>query len=195
MAHVMTWEDIPVNTRQQIRSHRGWYTFQGILYIVAGALAVILPIATALAVEILLGVLLLAGGISKVIASIGNGKRESAWSWTSAILAVLTGGLMLWHPWAGLAALSALVTVFLVFDGIAEIFFAFRFKPLSGWGWLLTSGIVSLLLGLSGIFLFPLLGMVYIGISVGVSLMIYGISLLTVVGRLGQGPRQQTAPA
>src|SRR5688572_9498433 len=111
MAHVLTWEDIPEDTRQQIRRRRGWYIFQGIVYIVAGISAVILPVATALAAEVLLGVLLLISGIAKVVTSIGNGKRESAWSWTSAVLAILTGGLMLWYPLTGLMALAALVTV------------------------------------------------------------------------------------
>lgn len=193
MTRVITWEDIPEDTKQQIRSHRGWYIFQGIVYTVAGILAVVLPIATALTVEILLGVVLFIGGGAKIVTSIGNGKRESAWSWTSAGLAILAGGLMLWYPWAGLVALSALVTVFLVFEGITEIFFAFRFKPLKAWGWILASGILGLVLGLSGIILFPLLGMIYIGVAVGVNLLFYGIALLTLIGGMRRMERRAMA--
>lgn len=181
--HILTtWENVPQESRNRFRRRRKWYILQGILYVAAGTLAIILPLATALAVEILLGALLFVGGISKAVTSIG--KQESGWYWASALLAILTGGLMLWNPWAGLVALSALVAVFLVLEGVLEIFYAFRFKPLPGWAWLLSSGIISLLLGLAAFVLFPLIGMLYIGIILGISLLLYGAALLILLGRL-----------
>lgn len=185
MAHiVVTWNDIPEPLQNDIQRHRKWFVFQGALFVIVGALAIILPIATALTLGAVLGALLLVGGIVKALTSIG--RHASGWSWASAILAIITGGLMMWNPWAGLLALSALVAVFLVFEGITEIFVAFRFKPLFEWGWLLASGVISLILGIGAFVFFPLVGMLYVGIAVGISLLFYGMALLMVVRELGR---------
>lgn len=183
MAHIVTWNDIPEPVQNDIQRHRKWFVFQGALFVIVGALATALPVATALAVEIVLGASLLIGGFAKALTV---GKHGSGWSWASAILAMIIGVLMLWHPWAGLMALSALVAAFLVFEGVAEIFVAFRFKPLFEWGWLFASGVISLLLGLGAFVFFPLLGMIYIGVAVGLSLLFYGLALLMVVRELGR---------
>lgn len=185
MAHiVVTWNDIPEPLQNDIQRHRKWYVFQGALFVIVGVLAIILPITTALAGGIVLGALLLVGGIAKAVTSIG--RHASGWSWASALLAIVTGGLMLWSPWAGLLALSALVAVFLVLDGITEIFVAFRFKPLFDWGWLLASGVISLILGIGAFVFFPLGGMLYVGIAIGASLLFYGVALLVVARELGR---------
>lgn len=184
MTTIVTWNDIPEPVQNNIQRQRKWFVFQGALFVIVGVLAIILPVATALTVEIILGALLLAGGLAKAATSIS--KHAFGWSWASAVFAIITGALMLWRPWTGLLALSALVAVFLVFEGVSEIFVAFRFKPLFEWGWLFASGIISLLLGIGAFILFPLVGMIYIGVAVGVSLLFYGVALLRVVRELGR---------
>jgi uncharacterized membrane protein HdeD (DUF308 family) len=183
MAQIVTWNDIPEPVQNDIQRHRHWFVFQGALFVVVGALAIGLPVVTALALEIVLGTALLVGGLARIVTF---GKHASGWSWASSICAVIIGALMLWRPWAGLVALSALVSAFLVFEGITEIFVAFRFKPLFEWGWLFASGIISLLLGIGAFVFFPLLGMVYIGVAVGLSLLFYGVALLMVVREMGR---------
>ena len=183
MAQIVTWNDIPEPVQNDIQRHRGWFVFQGVTFIIVGTLAIALPVATAMAVEIVLGAALLVGGLAKIVTF---GKHASGWSWGSALFAILVGALMVWRPWTGLLALSALVAAFLVFEGVTEIFVAFRFKPLFEWGWLFAAGVISLLLGVGAFVFFPLLGMIYIGVAVGFSLLFYGMALLMVVREMGR---------
>lgn len=183
MAYFVTWNDIPEPVQNDIQRHRHWFVFQGALFVILGALAIALPVVTALAVEIVLGAALLASGVAKIITL---GKHTSGWSSASAVLAVIVGALMLWQPWAGLLALSALAAAFLVFEGVTGVFVAFRFKPLFEWRWLFASGVVSLLLGVGAFVFYPMLGIIYIGVAVGLSLLFYGVALLMVVREMGR---------
>ena len=53
---------------------------------------------------------------------------------------------MLRNPVAGLFSLTILAASFIGASGIVKLIYAFKLRPLSGWIWMLISGIISLLL-------------------------------------------------
>ena len=151
----------------------------GIGMVILGILAMGAPLITGVAVGLLVGVLIIAGGLAQAVYAL------KAKSWGSGIagvvlgaLSVVCGILMLGHPLFGLAFLTLVLAAYFIFDGIFEVVFAFKLKPLTGWGWTLVSGIVSLLLGILIWGQWPLSGVWAVGFLVGVNILFSGWSMI-----------------
>ena len=129
---------------QELRNHKGKYIFQGTVFMILGILAAALPAATALSVELLIGVVLLLSGIFQLILTLKS--KMHWWSILSAVLSISVGIVMLWKPMAGLLAVVTLLAIFMTLEGLFQLFLAFEFRPLRNWGWMFFSGLVTLLL-------------------------------------------------
>ncbi len=173
---------IRARIEQHIREHRGWYIFQGVAFLVAGLLAAILPAATVLSATLIIGAALLVTGVLQFIASFQS--RSHWWAFFSALLSIATGGWMLWMPLFAALALAIVVAAFLSAEGILEILLAFEFRPARNWGWMLASGLATLVLSIfmwSGL---PVLSVVYLGLLIAINFIFYGVSLLMLAGSL-----------
>jgi uncharacterized membrane protein HdeD (DUF308 family) len=62
-------------------------------------------------------------------------------------------------------------------DGVFEIIWAFRLRPIKGWGWTLFSGIASLVLGILIWRQFPVSGMWAVGTLAGIHMIFAGSSI------------------
>jgi uncharacterized membrane protein HdeD (DUF308 family) len=163
------------------RKGGGSLTVFGVVTIILGVLAMMSPLMTGVSIAILVGILLVAAGIARMVwafrsASFGQGALKLALGG----LTLLCGVLALAHPLFALGWLTLLLTAYFIVDGIFEIVAALRVKPASGWGWLLFGGIVSLALGIMIWRQFPVSGAWAIGILVGVKLLFAGFAMVTV---------------
>lgn len=171
-------KEISANITQHISDHRGWYIFQGIAFIIAGILAIILPGVTAIGFGLVIGALLLASGIIQAIASFSS--KSHWWSLASALLSLVVGALIIFNPVAGTIALATILAIFLFLEGITELFLAFQLKPIKNWGWLLLSGVVSLVLAVIVFAGWPGASVVLLGVLIGINLLFYGSALLAI---------------
>ena len=153
----------------------------GIATVILGFLSMMAPMVTGVAVAIMVGAMMLVGGIFQLFASF---KAES---WGRGILKFLLGaltalaGLMLQgRPVFALLSLTILLAAYFFVAGIFEIVFAFQLKPEKGWGWMLTSGAMSLLLGIMIWRQWPVSGAWAIGILVGIKLLFAGMTMISV---------------
>lgn len=165
-----------VRVEQHIHSHRGWYFLQGSVFLIFGLIAAILPGITAVSAALFIGAMLLVTGIFQLIASFQS--RLYRWSFLSALLSIFMGAWMLWAPMAGTLALAVALAIFLAAEGALEILLALEFRATRNWGWMLASGIATLILSAllwSG---FPVLSAVYLGMLIAVNFIFYGVSLL-----------------
>jgi uncharacterized membrane protein HdeD (DUF308 family) len=148
-----------------------------IVLIVIGIVGIALPQFLAMAIALFAGwLLLLAGTISLFIA--WHGFRDRWVAWFKPLVLVAVGLLILLHPLAGTAALGLMLAIYFLFDGIAGVGSALDMRPQQGWGWLLFNGATSLLLALVLILGWPFSSAWLIGLFIGISLLIDGISLL-----------------
>lgn len=159
-----------------IAHHRGWYIFHGTVFVIAGMLAIILPGMTAVGAALLIGAVLLGSGLVQAVASFGS--KLHWWSLLSSLASVFVGGLMLLHPMAGTVALATLLAVFFAVEGVAEVFLSLEFRPARNWGWLLASGIVSLVLAVILFAGWPQTTVFFLGIMIGINLLFYGAAVL-----------------
>jgi uncharacterized membrane protein HdeD (DUF308 family) len=122
----------------------GWLLALGILMIILGVIAMAAPVVATIAVQIMLGWLLVISGIAEGIhAFMAKGWRGFLLELLSAVLYLGVGILLLVAPLQGALALTMVLAAFLLVEGIFKIITAFRVRDHRGWGWLLASGIVG----------------------------------------------------
>jgi uncharacterized membrane protein HdeD (DUF308 family) len=163
--------------------HEHWRLFlvEGILLVILGILAIMLPQIASVAVEIVIGWLLLISGVIGLVNTFRmHGAPAFGWSLLSAILGIVTGVLLLWWPLTGVVSLTLVLSVFFVLEGVASIMFGLEHKrELSGrWGWMLLSGIIDLFL--AGVIFLGLPGTAAwaIGLLVGINMLFGGWALI-----------------
>lgn len=169
-----------------IAEHRGWYMFQGVIFVLAGILAMILPSATAVGFELLIGALLLMSGLIQGVASLRS--KTHWWALLSSIASIIVGGLMLFNPTAGTLALATVLAIFLAIEGITELLLSLQFRPARNWGWLLLSGLVSLGLAVLLFAGWPSATVAFLGIIIGINFLLYGVSLLAMTAQVEHQP-------
>ncbi len=163
--------------------HWHWplYLIEGIILMVLGAAAVIVPPIATLAVTIFLGWLLLLSGILGLFTTFWTrGVPGFWWSLISAILAIVVGVMLIGWPIRGAFSLTFLLIFFFILEGIVSVMFALEHrKELPGaWGWMLASGIVDLALATIILTGLPETAAWAIGLLVGINLTFGGIALV-----------------
>jgi uncharacterized membrane protein HdeD (DUF308 family) len=188
--------EVAVIDRETVADSWGWFIALGVLSLVAGVLAIILPAAAALAVEIVVGVLLVFEGIFLVVRAV----QLRSWPGTAtravlAVLALLAGILLLVFPPTGVLTLALIVGVYFIVAGILTIIQAFQVRRAWGWAGLLISGILSVILGALVLFIWPEMAAPVLGILVGVHLVFSGAWLIALgVSARGWRPAEEGRP-
>jgi uncharacterized membrane protein HdeD (DUF308 family) len=163
--------------------HEHWVLFlvEGIILVVLGLLAIVIPPLFTELVTIFLGWLFLISGIVGLVTTFWARHAPGFWwSLLSAVLAVAAGIVLLAKPLSGAFTLTLLLIVFFIIEGVLSIMYAFEHKKeLSGqWGWMLVSGIIDLILaaiiwaGLPGTAAWAL------GLLVGINMLFGGTAMI-----------------
>ncbi len=135
--------------RKSVRDHWVLFLIEGIVLLILGFLAILIPPIATLAVTIFLGWLFLISGVVGLLTTFGARHAPGFWwSLLSAALAIAAGVVLLAWPVGGAVSLTLVLIVFFLVEGIASIMYALEHRQqLSGrWGWMLASGIVDLIL-------------------------------------------------
>jgi uncharacterized membrane protein HdeD (DUF308 family) len=128
---------------QSVHDHWVLYLVEGIIFVLLGAAAIVIPPVASLAVTIFLGWLFLIMGIVGLVATFSMRHDPGFWwSLVSSVLAIIAGVLLLGWPVRGLMSLTLVLIVYFIFEGVSRIMFSLEHrKELSGrWGWMLASG-------------------------------------------------------
>lgn len=156
-----------------------WSIALSVLMILAGALAIVIPLAAGIAVTLLVGWLLVfSGGFHLVFGWHTRSVGGFLWESLLGILYILVGAYLLFHPGVGLESLTLALAIYLLVEGILEFIFSFRLRPLPGSGWLLFDGILTLILAILIWASWPSSTAWVIGTLVGISILFSGVSRL-----------------
>ena len=131
---------------ESVRKNWGWFLASGIALIIIGLLAIGSSVYTTLFTMSFLGALLAIAGFIGVVYAFWARKWGGFFGQLiMGLLYLLTGALILWNPAAAAVALTLLMAVLFIISGIAKIVgsVTMRFHQ---WGWVLVSGLISLLL-------------------------------------------------
>src|ERR1700745_534718 len=132
-----------------VREHWKAFLFEGILLVVLGLAAMIVPPLASLAVTIFLGWMFLISGIAGLFVTYWARQMPGFWwSLFSAALAVLAGGILLAKPAQGVLTLTIVVGAYFLAEGVVTIVYALehRRELSERWSWLLVSGLMDILI-------------------------------------------------
>lgn len=166
---------------QAVKQHWKAFLFEGILLVVLGAAALILPPLASLATAIFLGWMFLISGIGGLIVTYWARSTPGFWwSLVSAALAVLAGLLLLARPIQAVLTLTIVLGAYFLAEGVTTIMYALEHRrELSGrWSWLLVSGLVDIAISFMVITGLPSSAEWAIGVLVGINLLFGGATLI-----------------
>lgn len=168
---------------QTVRQHATLFLVEGIILLVLGILAILVPPFATLAVTIIIGWIFLASGLMGWITTFGARHAPGFWwSLVSAIIATAAGLILLIQPVGGAVSLTLLLIAFFAIEGAASIMYALEHrKQLSGrWEWMLVSGLIDLVLAAIILAGFPGTAAWALGILVGVNMIFGGAALVAI---------------
>jgi uncharacterized membrane protein HdeD (DUF308 family) len=159
----------------------GWSIFVSIIMIVAGLLAIALPLEAGIAINIFVAWMLVFAAIAHFVFAWYTRRTGSV------LLKVLLGVLylavaiyLLDHPTRGLATLTLALAFYLLIEGIAETILYFQHRAANGASWFLFNGIVTIILGGMLWATWPSNTEWAIGTLVGISIFFSGVSRLMI---------------
>ncbi len=166
---------------QALHEHWVLYLIEGVVLLVLGAIAIVIPPLATLAITIVLGWLFLVSGVVGLFTSFWMRAAPGFWwSLLSAVLGIVVGFWLLVQPVSGAVSLTIVLVAFFIIEGVASIMFALEHKrELSGqWGWMLASGIIDLVLGAMIFAGLPSTAAWAIGLLVGINMVFGGSALI-----------------
>jgi uncharacterized membrane protein HdeD (DUF308 family) len=169
---------------------RAFTLFEGVLMLVLGVLALVFPILASVWVTTVVAVAFLVGGIVGWINNLMRAKQLSRWLtfWRLVVstVFVVAGVSMIQQLGAGpvgvvvpVASLSLAIGIVFLVEGAVASVVSLAHREISGWGWGLLNGLITLILG--GLILsLPTASLLSVlGILVGISFLFSGIDLLS----------------
>ena len=174
-------ESLEKRLTESVTQHWKAYLIEGILLVILGFAAIVVPPLASIAVTIFLGWMFLISGIAGLFLTFSTrGAPGFWWSLVSAVVAIIAGGLLLWQPLQGTLSLTIVVGAFFLAEGVATIMYALEHrKELTGrWGWVLFGGIMDIII--SGIIIAGLPGSALwaVGLLAGINLVFGGATLI-----------------
>lgn len=134
-----------------------------------------------------IGAFLFLGGVLRLFAA------AVSTSWKTLAVTVFYGLIMaaagVWamaNPEMSLQALTVLVASYLVIDGIAQIYYCFKLRPIGGGYYLLINGLISLGLGALVFAKFPESSYYFVGLYLGLKLLLDGSIMTYVAARISK---------
>ena len=173
-----------------VREHWKAFLFEGILLVILGLAAMILPPLASLAVTIFLGWMFLISGIAGLVLTFWARNMPGFWwSLISAALAVVAGIILLAQPVQGTLTLTVVVGAYFLAEGVATIMYALehRRELSERWAWLLVAGIMDLLIAAVIIAGLPGSALWAVGLLVGINLLFGGATLIGMALAARQG--------
>ncbi len=164
-----------------VREHWKAFLIEGILLVVLGLAAIVLPPLASLAVTIFLGWMFLISGIAGLALTFWARRMPGFWwSLISAVLAIGAGIILLARPVQGVLTLTIVVGAYFLAEGVATIMYALehRRELSERWSWLLAAGVLDIVI--AGLIISGLPGSAEwaIGLLVGINLLFGGATLI-----------------
>jgi len=187
------FSDLVVASIEQARKFWGWFLAIGILLAILG-ITCIVKSQTATTFSILaLGWILVVSGILWLISSFYAISWQGFFLYLlNAILRIVIGYLLISHPGAAAAGVTGLVACLFIVGGLYRAAGATLIQ-FPTWGWTVFAGLVALVLGIYLLATWPTATTYFLGLAIGVDLLLDGTALAGFAGTIRSGlPKVQT---
>jgi uncharacterized membrane protein HdeD (DUF308 family) len=170
---------------EELRRTRRWLIVAGVLSLLGGIVAIVLPNIASVATAIFVGWLLVfASALYVVDAFSTRDGRRTALRLLFALLSFVAGLYLLVSPLDGAFTLTVVLAMWFLAIGVARIAAGIAERGVPGAGMLVLSGVLSLVLGLLIALQLPESATWAIGLLVGIDLVFTGTLLLSLARSL-----------
>jgi len=158
-----------------LRAKWGWIVALGVVYVVAGFIALGSVAMATVASVLVVGVMMIVAGAAELF----NAFQIKSWGkflvWALlGVLYIVAGFLTFENPLFAAVLLTLLLGASLVASGIVRLFLAFNMKRETPWIWVALSGVITLLLGLLILARWPINSVYILGLFLGIDLIMAG---------------------
>lgn len=170
-----TYDDFHAARETGQRTGWGWYVALGVALLVLSAFAFGNVLVATVASVYFVGILMLVGAALQIVHAFEVKRWGGFFLWLlSGLLYGAAGVLAFWNPLLAASALTLLLAVSLVVAGIFRIAWSIALRRLRGWGWLLASGVITVLAGVVFLVGWPENSLWLLGIVLAVDLAFQG---------------------
>ena len=172
---------------EPLRAKSGWIVALGVVYIIAGLIALGSVVFATVVSVFVVGIMMLIAGVAQVI------NAFQIKSWSKFLFCLLLGilyiiaGFVTFNPLLAAALLTLLLGCALIASGIMRIILGFGMKEDVPWLWVVLSGVITLLLGIVILAHWPVSGLYILGLFLGIDLIFAGASWLGIGFGLRKG--------
>lgn len=168
--------------------HRwAWMLALGIVQIIAGGIAIAVPVVGSLAAVGIFGAVLILSAAGQLAYAFRiRSWPRSAWYGIGGALYAIAGLLVILYPIGGALALAIIIAALLIAEGGLRVMFAASARPAPGWGWLAAAGVGSILVGVILLLGWPLTAFWVTGLLLGINLIMSGATNAAVAVTAGK---------
>jgi uncharacterized membrane protein HdeD (DUF308 family) len=175
-----------------LRAKWGWIVALGVVYVIAGFIALGSIVAATAASVLVVGIMMIVAGVAEII----NAFQIKSWGkfliWALlGVLYIVAGFVAFENPLLAAVLLTLMLGASLVISGIVRIILAFSMKRETPWIWVALSGVITLLLGLLILARWPINSVYILGLFLGIDLIVAGAGWIG----LGFGLHRGQAPS
>ncbi|SJM91140.1 conserved membrane hypothetical protein [Crenothrix polyspora] len=162
-----------------LQKHWRLFLLEGIVFIVLGIAAVIIPQFFSLVTVLFLGWIIVLAGVIHVSRALFFPDMPGFGLWlVLGILQVIVGYLLIVDPIAGVMTITMMMTLFFVLEGTIKIYWALMLRPLPNWNFVLFSGVTALLFAVIILAFWSETAHWLLGLFVGINMIILGWSMV-----------------
>lgn len=166
---------------------RNWWAIaiRGVAAIIFGIIALLLPVAALSGLVFVFAVYMLVDGVFAIVAGVRAAAHHERWGLMilEGVLDIIIGLIALAAPVITVFVIVMLIGAWAVVSGVVMMIAAFNLHATHGRGWLIFSGLVSLVWGIL-LLIDQEIGAVVLTIWLGAYALIFGITLLILAFRL-----------
>ncbi len=160
---------------------RKWLIFGGIVSVLVGGFAIASPVVFSFILTQLIGAFCLVSGLISLFQAVFGAERPHRFlSGFSAVIRIAAGSALFFYTVAGMAALTLILAVVFLTEGIVCAITALRMRSNPAWVWLLLNGLTALLLGYVIYAKWPIDASGVIGVLYGIQSLFSGVAMLMI---------------
>ena len=166
----------PGSEMAPLRAKWGWIVALGVVYLLAGFIALGSVVVATVASVFIVGVMMVIAGVAEVFSAFQIKSWGKFLLWVLlGVLYIIAGFVTFENPLLAAALLTLILGASLVASGIMRIILAFSMKQETPWIWVLLSSVITLLLGLLILAHWPVSSLYILGLFLGIDLIMAGV--------------------
>jgi uncharacterized membrane protein HdeD (DUF308 family) len=180
-----------------LKEARRWLYAIGVLALIGGVAAILVPAVASVTIAIFTGWVLLLVGVTMLVHEIRMRGRAHR-SWLDIVMALITavaGLCLLLFPLTGTLTLTFFLISWFIATGVLQLFAWWQARRAPGSGLVAVNGVIALLLGVLIAANLPSSAAWAIGLLVGVNLVFFGVRAFAAAGLLGRLDAGRMRPA